>query len=356
MPNSINESRASIRLGMVGVGYVGQVGHLLNYLDLETCEVVAIADLRPDLRQTVQRHHNIPNAYETHHELLEHGDVDAVVAITRPYHVGAIALDCLKAGKHVFTEKPMAVTVSQSELLVEAAETSGVNYAIGYMRRYDEGVLLAKRMLDDLMQSGELGRVTLARFYCYQGEDFCNCPGAVGLGEQRPEGLESWPTAPEWLAPGLRAAYSRFMNIFIHDINLMRYLFGKTPEPRHFNLWPGENGVALFDFGDFPAILECAEIEQDAWTEGVEILFQHGRMTIELPAAFLKNMPAKVTLYRKGHDGQPETLAVGQSWAFQRQAEDFIEDILSHRQPVSSGSDSLEDYRLIERLWQLAAR
>lgn len=346
--------QAPIRLGMIGVGYVGQVGHLLNFLEADNCEVVAIADLRPELRETVRAHHNIPEAYATHQELLERSDIDAVAVVTRPYHVGAIALDCLNAGKHVFTEKPMALTVTQSAQLVEAAKAKNLRYAVGYMRRYDEGVQLAKRVLDELVASGELGSILFARFYCFGGEDFCNCPGSVGLGEPRPEGLNSWPKAPDWLARKHHESYFRFMNIFIHDLNLMRYLFEKTPTPTHFNLRLAQHGAATFDFGDFVAVLECAEMTQDEWTEGVEILFQRGRMTIELPAAFLKGVPARVTLYRAGFSNRSETFSLDPSWSFQRQAQAFIDDITQTREPVSSGADSIEDSRLLESLWRLA--
>lgn len=356
MSTAVNKLRTPVRVGIVGVGFVGQVGHLLNYLELKDCEVVAIADVVPERRTAVQRKHGIPNAYESHRELLNRCDVDAVVAVTRPYHVGPVALDCLNAGKHVLTEKPMALTVGQGERLVEAAATNGLRYAIGYMRRHDEGVRQAKRVLDDLMATNELGPVTLARFYCFQGEDFCNCPGAVGLGGKRPEGLKSWPSAPEWLEPDRHADYYSFVNIFVHDINLMRYLFGRTPEARRFDMWAGDIGVALFDFGDFPAVLECGNIKQDKWTEGVEILFRHGRMTIDLPAAFLRDVPAKVTVYREGYEGHPEAFAVAPSWSFRKQAQAFIEDIANMREPVTSGSDALEDSRLIDRLWRLTGR
>lgn len=343
-----------VRLGMIGVGYVGQVGHLLNFLEADNCDVVAIADLRSGLRETVRSHHGIPAAYETHHELLQNEDVDAVAVVTRPYHVGAIALDCLNAGKHVFTEKPMAVTIDQSEKLVAAAAANDVRYAVGYMRRYDTGVQLAKRKLDEVMQSGELGRILFARFYCFGGEDFCNCPGAVGLGEPRPDGIESWPKAPDWLPAEHAGAYIRFMNIYIHDLNLMRYLFGRTPQPEHFRLVSDQHGSAAFDFGDFQAVLECAEMAQDEWTEGVEILFEKGRMTIDLPAAFRKEVPATVTLCREGYSGRAETFTLEPSWSFRNQAQTFIDDILAGREPVSSGRDSIEDSRLLEGIWRLA--
>ncbi|MDP6053926.1 MAG: Gfo/Idh/MocA family oxidoreductase, partial [Candidatus Latescibacteria bacterium] len=108
-----------VRIGMVGVGYIGQIAHLANYMETEGCEVVAIAEIRPDLRDAVAAHYGIPQAFPSHRELLDNAELDAVVAVTRRHHTGPVALDCLQAGKHLFTEKPMAATLQQAETLAE---------------------------------------------------------------------------------------------------------------------------------------------------------------------------------------------------------------------------------------------
>ncbi len=337
---------------MVGVGYIGQIAHLANYAGVKGCEVTAIAEIRPDLRDAVQAHYGIPQAFVSHGELLENAEVDAVVAVTRRHHVGPVALDCLQAGKHLLTEKPMASTLQQAEKLAAVAETAGVHYAIGYMKRHDEGVQLAKGLIEGLVAGGELGPLTFARFYCFQGHNFYDRASAVGLGEDRPEGLESWASAPDWLPRELHADYDDFMNVCTHDINLMRYLLGATPSVAHLDYRDKAGSVALFDFGDFPAVLEFGMFEHDNWCEGVEIFFQRGRLTIELPPPLLKGTPARVTLHRGTGADRIETLDAGQGWSFQRQAQAFIDDIRDDRVPLASGGDAVEDIRLAETLWK----
>ncbi|MDP7054172.1 MAG: Gfo/Idh/MocA family oxidoreductase [Alphaproteobacteria bacterium] len=346
---------APVKIGMVGVGYIGQIAHLANYDGMAGCEVTAVADIRPGLRDAVQAHYGIPQAYATHRELLDNSGVDAVVAVTRRHHVGPVALDCLRAGKHLLTEKPMAATLQQAEKLVAAAETSGAHYAIGYMKRHDEGVQLARGLIEDLVASGELGPLTFARFYCFQGHHFYDRATAVGLGEDRPEDLESWAVAPDWLPPELHDGYDNFMNVFAHDINLMRYLLGATPKASHLDYRSQAGSVALFDCGDFPAAFEFGMYEHDNWCEGVEIFFQRGHMTIELPPPLLKNVPARVTLHRAESGDQVETFEVGQGWSFQRQAQAFIDDLREDRESIVGGRDSLEDLRVIEELWKRLA-
>ncbi len=337
---------------MVGAGYIGQIAHLANYAEMEGCEVAAIAEIRPGLRDAVAAHYGIPEAFASHEELLRDADLDAVIAVTRRHHIGPIALDCLKAGKHLLTEKPMAATLKQAETLTEAAQSAGLTYAVGYMKRHDEGVQLAKGLIEGLVASGELGPLTFARFYCFQGHHFYDHATAVGLGEDRPEGLESWTEVPDWLPPELHADYDDFMNVCTHDINLMRYLLGATPSVVHLDYRAKAGSIALFDFGGFPAVLEFGMFEHDNWCEGVEIFFQKGRMTIELPPPLLKDTPARVTLHRGAGEDSVETFEAGQDWSFRRQARAFIKDLRDDHVPLASGGDAVEDIRLAEALWK----
>ena len=352
MGNLTEANTAPVKIGMVGVGYIGQIAHLANYVETEGCEVAAIAEIRPELRDAVVAHYGIPQAFPSHRELLDNVELDAVVAVTRRYHTGPIALDCMKAGKHLLTEKPMAATLEQAETLVEAAQTAGIKHAVGYMKRHDEGVQLAKGLIDGLVASCDLGPLTFARFYCFRGHHFYDQATPVGMGEKRSEDLESWTTAPDWLPRNLYADYDDFINVSTHNINLMRYLLGATPSVVHFDYRDKSGSVALFDFGNFPAVLELGIFEHDNWHEGAEIFFQRGRLTVELPPPLLKDVPARVTLHRGTEGDRVETFDVEPGWSFRRQARAFIDDIKNDREPLSSGEDAVEDVRLTETLWK----
>lgn len=82
-------------------------------------------------------------------------DVDAVVIATPTFLHCPIACAAAEHGKHVFLEKPMAVTLEECRQILEAVRRAHVRLQLGFMRRFDEGFLEAKRLVD----SGELGRV-----------------------------------------------------------------------------------------------------------------------------------------------------------------------------------------------------
>jgi predicted dehydrogenase len=261
-----------------------------------------------------------------------------------------VVLDVLKAGKHVLSEKPMAHTAEQAARLVKAAADNNLVYSVGFMKRHDEGTAVAKKMLDELTASNELGRIILMRGYCFCGDFNVHPEGFVMTGETRPDGLTLWPVAPDWLPPQYTEDYAWFLNVFVHDLNLLRYFAGQDLKVRGADLSRRNGRVALLETSAFPVMLEMGEQAGTDWTEGVDIQFEKGRLTIQLPSPLIENKSAAVTLTR-GKDTIP--LDTGASWSFRRQAEAFVADVAGRRAPLASGADSVADLALVERIWRV---
>jgi predicted dehydrogenase len=343
----------TLNIGMIGAGFIGQHAHLVNYVEIAGCRVLALAEYRPELRRLVAQRYGIPRTYATHTELLRDADVDAVVVVTPRAYTAPVVLDCLEAGKHVLSEKPMAGTSEQGEQLVARAATKRVVYAVGYMKRYDEGVQTAKRMLDEILASGSLGPVTFVRAHCFMGNSYCNPSGQVVTDEKPTYADPGGPTAPNWLPAAWRGSFAAFVNTYSHNTNLLRFLFGRTPQVRSTVLSSHRAQVAVLDFGDFVATLETGRASNRGWDEVTEIYFADGRLTIKTPPALLRNVPATVELYKAGAVQEIISPQCDWTWAFRRQAEAFVADCLGNRTSLTSGSDSLEDLQLIEDLWRV---
>lgn len=331
---------------------MGQLAHLMNLVEVKGCRVVALAECRPELRQRVAARFGIPRTYATHTELLQDAAVDAVVVVTPRPHMGPIVLDCLMAGKHVLSEKPMAGTVAQGERLVACARAQGVHYAVGYMKRHDEGVQAAKRLLDDAQATGALGPVLSARAHCYMGDSFCRVDGHVVTEERVTYPDAGWPTAPEWLPPDAAKPFAAFVNTYSHNTNLLRFLFGKTPRVAYARMGNPAAQLAVLDFGDFSATLEVGRVSNRGWDEVTEIVFAHGRLTVWTPPPMLRNVPARVELYRAGEVQERVAPQAPWSWSFRRQSEAFVRDVATGQPGLSPGADALEDLRLAEALWR----
>ncbi|MEI6033588.1 MAG: Gfo/Idh/MocA family oxidoreductase [Verrucomicrobiae bacterium] len=345
-------NKPPLNIGMIGAGFIGQLAHLMNYAEVPGCRVLAVAEYRPELRRKVAERYAIPHTYATHHELLGNPQIDAVIVVTPRAYTAPVVLDCLRAGKHVLSEKPMAGTAAQAQELVDCAAAKNLQYVVGYMKRHDEGVQLAKRLLDDAISSGELGPVLFARAHCYMGNSYCRADGHVVTDEKAQYADEGLPSAPPWMPPEQVKPYARFVNCFSHNTNLLRFLFGKMPRVEYACVRGSVGQVAVLDMGGFRASLETGDASNRGWDEVTEVFFADGKLTIRTPPALLKNVPASVELYKAGAIQQVFSPQVNWTWAFRRQAEAFVQDILSGATPLSPGSDAIDDLRLIEEIWK----
>ncbi|KYG98967.1 Gfo/Idh/MocA family oxidoreductase [Bradyrhizobium sp. DOA1] len=335
-------------IGIIGTGMVGQMCHLANFAANPACRVVAIADLRPDLATAAARKFGISRIYATHRELLADSEVSGVVVVTKRRATGPIVLDALNAGRHVLSEKPMAYTTAQATSLIEAARRQDLVYSIGYMKRHDAGVARAMDELARIRTGRSLGRIVGARGWCFGGNTGGSSDTFVMTGEIRPDGLALWQDGPDWMPDSMRSGYDGFLNVFSHIINLARYVLGPAPNVAESNIEPSGTARVTLDFSGIACVLEFAHGSEGAWREGLTINFERGALTIQLPPPFAE-AEAQITL---DDHGRITPLKRGQSWAFRRQAEAFVSDILGRSAPLASGEDSITDIAIAEAIWK----
>jgi predicted dehydrogenase len=342
-----------LKIGIIGAGFMGQLAHLINYIDIENCEIIALAEYRPILRQKVASRYGICCTYENHVQLLNDSEVEAVIVVTPRHVTGPVAFDCLNAKKHVLTEKPMAGTVEQGERLVQAAEKNDVQYVIGYMKRYDEGVLEAKNILNTLIETRELGSILFVRAHCFMGDSFCNPSGHITTDEEPSKSLVGWPTHPEWVPPCYELDYAGYINTYTHNTNLLRFLFDKTPIADYVDFDRMDGRIAVLNFGNFICSLETGRSTYHYWDEIFQIYFANGHLTIKTPPPLLKNNAASVEIYRSGEKPEIKIYPSNWTWSFKRQANAFVNDILNKTPSLNQGIDALEDLKLCEQMWKM---
>jgi predicted dehydrogenase len=339
-----------LAVGVIGGGYVSQLAHIANLCAYERCDVVGITDLRPELAHKVAARYAIPRVYASHRELLTDPAIDAVVVVTMRPATGPIVLDALQSGRHVLSEKPMAHTVVQAGTLVRAARNRELRYAVGFMKRHDPGVQVARERLRTLQASSELGDLQFVRAYSMHGDVELDVTQTVMSDEVRPGGLQAWPVAPEWLPASERDDYSAFLNVHGHMVNLLRYLFDTTPRVTDAAKRRGPVRRIEFSINAVPLVLEMRDSSAERWTEGVECVFASGSLHLTLPAPFAQKGSGAVFL-SSGPDRRRLTPDIG-GWAFARQARAWVDDCLDGRTPLASGEDSIEDLIVAESIWR----
>lgn len=336
------------KIGFVGAGYMSQMAHLPNFSQIPECEIVALAELRPQLREKVADKFGIPKRYSSHKELAEDEEIEAVVALLPWVLNKEVSTYLLAKKKSVMIEKPMAVSSEEAREMVETAKANEVILMVGYMKRYDPGVEMAKKLIQEFLQEGTLGKITFVRVHIFGGEWICNVGVPITTDEPYPP-LEV--KSPSWLPSHLHNFYHEFINVASHNINLLRFLLeGDWRVEGAF--FKENNLLATLSLGDVLCSFEYGRLPAHKWDEDLTIYFQRGWIKVTTPPPLLKNVPAEVEIYRCGEEPQFLRPIAPWGWSFQREAEHFIHCLREKRQPTSSGEDSLRDMLLMEEIFR----
>ena len=136
-----------VRVGFIGAGNVTDM-HYLGYENNPLAELYAICDVDKNLLERRVSEWGVNKSYLDYRELLADPEVDAVEIIT-PHHLHAeIGIASLIAGKHVSMQKPMAVTVSECDNLIVAAQKSGKIFRNFENFRHYPPIIKAKELWD----------------------------------------------------------------------------------------------------------------------------------------------------------------------------------------------------------------
>lgn len=148
----------TLRFGLVGAGRAGAVHARNIHAHTPEAEVVAVVDGRAEQAEAVVAEVG-GKAYGSLAEALAAGSLDAVAIATPTQTHRDLAVEAFEAGLHVFCEKPMALSASECDGMIAAAERADRVLQIGFVRRFQPEFAEAKARIDE----GELGEVTLVK-------------------------------------------------------------------------------------------------------------------------------------------------------------------------------------------------
>ena len=148
-------SAQELRIGLIGVEHRAQMAQHWDTDDRS--RIIAGADIRQLFldRFKEKYEHNQPSTTTDWHELLGREDINAVGVFTPDNLHAEPTIAALQAGKHVYCEKPMAITTADCDAMLRAWKESGKQLMVGMNMRYMDPFLTLK----DIMESGQLGEV-----------------------------------------------------------------------------------------------------------------------------------------------------------------------------------------------------
>jgi predicted dehydrogenase len=263
-----------IHLGFIGVGGMGR-SHYNRLVKRDDVRIIAVADpdahRREDARKHAEGNGQTVQPYNDFREMLQaHPDIDAVFVSTPDHWHAAASIACIKAGKDVYCEKPLTLTIEEGRALVQAARRYGRVVQMGTMQRSDWPHF---RHACGLVQNGRIG--ALEKVVCFFG---ANPRADFVPNEPAPDFLD-WDL---YLGP----APSRGYNRLIHPYNF-----------RYFRDYSGgmltDWGVHLFDIAQWGMAKDHTgpmhiEAETEMWVDNIyefpktaHIRYDYGDVTLE---------------------------------------------------------------------------
>jgi predicted dehydrogenase len=310
---------------------------------VESFKIAAVSDVDEGRLTAVKQQFDIPYATTEYKKLLARKDIEAVLICTPPVFHPEITLDAARHGKHIFCEKPMAMTSARCMEMLEATEKAGVVFQVGYMLRF----ATERGQIADAIRNEKIGRPVFFR------ESMSLRAG----GDQRWIHDQELGGGPLWEVS--------------HMIDFVRYLFG-NPEtvygiggrykPDQTSAIDTYAASLVFPSGDRALIGDSFALKGFGWDKE-KIACRRHRTEIDIvgPRGYMQfpdaDLSHKLTICTYAEpENRIEKFPWTSEWAewgadgYKKQFIHFAECIRQNKTPAVSGSEGLQTVQLAEAI------
>jgi predicted dehydrogenase len=326
-----------LKIAFTGTGYISKIHARAAQAQPDT-ELVAVVNHRPESMAAFATEFGIPRQYPNVTELLEAGDIDALVVSTPNYLHAPETIAALKAGVHVMVEKPMGMNATEAEAMLAASRKAGALLMVAHCWRFDPEVLWLKEQVE----RGRLGQIIRTK----------------GYGVHANWGPGGWFAQKKFAGGGALA------DMGIHALDTARFLLG-DPQPvsvyarlgtyyKDFDV--DDTGVIWVNWGNGAT----SYLESGWWqphTDGPEAATQ-----LYGTAGFGQVFPTRLLLPQAG---QTEVEKIDPGFPYVRdphcpqsmydtQMAYFLECIRSGREPKPGGAEGLLNMRVVDAAYRSA--
>lgn len=189
---------AKLGMGVIGLGRMGQVYAYHTARQIEEATLVAVADTNPQAIEQFAAQVPGVQVYHDYHDLLANPHVQGVIIASPTSTHAEVVISAAQAGKAIFCEKPLALTLKATDEAIAAVQRAGVPLQVGFMRRFDLGYVEAKRKIE----AGVIGQPVTIRSI----------------------GRDPYRTSLEYANPAISGGL--IVDMGIHDLDSLRWLMG----------------------------------------------------------------------------------------------------------------------------------
>jgi len=317
-----------VNIGIVGLGRLGKSYAENIAFNIRHAELVAACSLNPDELTWAKEEVGVKHTYEQYEDMLAHEGLDAIFIVSSTSMHAEHMIMALRAGLHVFSEKPLAISEEDClEVEKVAAEYPDQRAVVGFVRRFDPSYRYAWKKVEE---------------------------GAIG----KPFMVKSQTVDKDTLA-GFQLEYAGssgglFHDYNVHDVDLARWFLGGNVNsvwsiggaykyPGFADIGDADNVMSTCQFTDGSmAVIHASRTAMHGHDTYTEVVGTEGALRIGRPAGI-----NRVEIYDK-HGARKE--CVETFWdrfeeAFLLMAKDFVDCLIENRKPELQISDATEATR-----------
>ncbi len=186
-----------IKVGIIGAGRIGKVHMESIVTRVHDAVVKTVAD--PFMNEETEafvRRMGVENVTRDYHDILNDPEIQAVLICSSTDTHSEISLEAIKAGKHIFCEKPIDHDLEKIAAVIEALKGTGLKYQVGFNRRFDHNFMAVRKAVEE----GRIGRTEI-----------------IKITSRDPE-----PPSIDYV----KVSGGMFLDMTIHDFDMVRYLSG----------------------------------------------------------------------------------------------------------------------------------
>ncbi|EPS27764.1 hypothetical protein PDE_02708 [Penicillium oxalicum 114-2] len=359
-----------LRLGIIGAGEVFQVCHgpclmLMPHL----FQIESICDLSASTVEHCAQKFHVPHQTIAPQEVIDHPNVDCVFILTSDESHAPLVIAALQAGKNVFVEKPVSLSIASVQSIVEAEKNapSGARVFVGYMRRYAPSFVQAfKREI-----------ATIPRILYARVRDFCGPnPHFISQSGTFPVKNSDYPAnATEERSSRLKSLYAEAFpdqeitdekrkichflgSLGSHDISLMREALGFPEKVVGVSANdPFYSAIMTFrnpDGSTYSTTYESGIDSVPIFDAHMAVYGASKRVTIKYDSPYVKGLPIYVEVEEVNENGeiQKRTLLSSYEDAYTAELQKMYEAFTNGREIKTSVQDARKDLEIYDLMYQ----
>jgi len=314
-----------LNVGVIGLGRLGRVYAADLAHRVPNARLVAVADQQADLAESFAKQYGVPKWYKSHGDLLNDKDVVAVAVITSTSTHREVVIDAVNAGKAIFCEKPISISLPEAEEMLRAVRSAGAFLQMGFQRRFDAGYVAAKKKVD----AGAIGTPVLlkstSRDPFRPPIEFCDPRVSGGLIADM--GIHDFDVA----------------RMFMGNVRSVYAVGGALAYPELKSVGDIDNAIInmVFDSGTV-GVVDLSRNAVFGYDIRAEIWGTKGSLQI----GYFRETPILVmTEAGITHDVVPHFMQRFER-AYLAQIQDFVDNVLGGREPAITGADGVAALRI----------